>query len=93
MIVRLLEIAEIELDEAVRWYGAQVPGLGEAFCRLSRFPYGLVYTIDNGDILVLAVTLIQPTTHNCTRHPRLRGRGLGQAGDDARRAAITSRRL
>jgi mRNA-degrading endonuclease RelE of RelBE toxin-antitoxin system len=24
-------------------------------CRLSRFPYGLIYTIDNGDILVLAV--------------------------------------
>jgi mRNA-degrading endonuclease RelE of RelBE toxin-antitoxin system len=23
--------------------------------RLSRFPYGLIYTIDNGDILVLAV--------------------------------------
>jgi hypothetical protein len=24
-------------------------------CRLSRFPYGLIYTIDNSDILVLAV--------------------------------------
>jgi plasmid stabilization system protein ParE len=24
-------------------------------CRLSRFPYALIYTIDNGDILVLAV--------------------------------------
>jgi ParE toxin of type II toxin-antitoxin system, parDE len=23
-------------------------------CRLNRFPYGLIYTIDNGDILVLA---------------------------------------
>jgi toxin ParE2 len=23
-------------------------------CRLSRFPHGLIYTIDNGDILVLA---------------------------------------
>jgi plasmid stabilization system protein ParE len=80
--VRFLEIAEIELDQAVRWYGAQAPGLGNAFlievlsaaeriagfpeawhplgeglrrCRLSRFPYGLIYTIDNGDILVLAV--------------------------------------
>jgi plasmid stabilization system protein ParE len=80
--VRFLEIAEIELDQAVHWYGAQAPGLGEAFlievlsaadrivrfpeawhplgegvrrCRLSRFPYGLIYTIDNGDILVLAV--------------------------------------
>jgi toxin ParE2 len=80
--VRLLEIAEIELDQAVHWYGAQAPGLGEAFlievlsaadrivrfpeawhplgegvrrCRLSRFPYGLIYTIDSGNILVLAV--------------------------------------
>jgi plasmid stabilization system protein ParE len=24
-------------------------------CRLSRFPYGLIYTIDHDDILVLAV--------------------------------------
>ncbi len=24
-------------------------------CRLSRFPYGLIYTIDNGDVLELAV--------------------------------------
>lgn len=82
MKVRLLEVAEIELDEAVRWYGEQAPGLGDAFlievlatadritrfpeawhrlgasirrCRLSRFPYGLIYTIDSGDVLVLAV--------------------------------------
>lgn len=82
MTVRFLAIAEIELDQAIRWYGAQAPGLGDAFlievlsaadriarfpeawhplhegvrrCRLSRFPYGLIYTIDNGDILVLAV--------------------------------------
>lgn len=82
MRVRFLEIAEIELDEAIHWYGAQASGLGDAFlievlsaadriarfpeawhplgggvrrCRLSRFPYGLIYTIDNGDILVLAV--------------------------------------
>ena len=82
MTVRFLEIAEIELDQAIRWYAAQAPGLGNAFlievlsaadriarfpeawhplaegirrCRLSRLPYGLIYTIDNGDILVLAV--------------------------------------
>src|SRR5205085_6075986 len=80
--VRFLEIAEIELDQAIHWYGAQAPGLGDAFligvmsagdriarfpeawhplgegvrrCRLRRFPYGLIYTIDNGDILLLAV--------------------------------------
>ncbi|TXL72423.1 type II toxin-antitoxin system RelE/ParE family toxin [Vineibacter terrae] len=82
MKVRFLEIAEIELDQAVHWYGAQAPGLGDAFlievlsaadriaslpeawhllgkgirrCRLSRFPYGLIYTIDDGIVLVLAV--------------------------------------
>lgn len=82
MTVRFLEIAEIELDQAVQWYGAQAPGLGDAFlievlsaadrisrfpeawqplgdgvrrCRLSRFPYGLIYAIDDGDMLVLAV--------------------------------------
>jgi toxin ParE2 len=80
--VRLLEIAEIELDQAIHWYEAQASGLGNAFlievlsatdriarfpeawhslgesvrrCRLSRFPYGLIYTVENGDILVLAV--------------------------------------
>jgi toxin ParE2 len=80
--VRFLEIAEIELDQAIQWYGAQAPGLGDAFlievlsaadraarfpeawhplsegirrCRLSRFPYGLIYALDEGDILVLAV--------------------------------------
>jgi len=80
--VRFLEIAEIELDQAIHWYKAQAPGLDNAFlievlsaadriarlpeawhrlgegvrrCRLSWFPYGLIYTVDNGDILVLAV--------------------------------------
>ena len=31
MTVRFLEIAEIELDEAINWYGEQAPGLGDAF--------------------------------------------------------------
>jgi plasmid stabilization system protein ParE len=80
--VRFLQIAEMELDQAIHWYGAQAPGLDNAFLievlsaadrisrfpdawhslgegvrryRLSRFPYGLIYTLDNGDILVLAV--------------------------------------
>ena len=82
MTVRFLEIAEVELDQAVHWYSEQAPGLGNAFlievlsaasrierfpeawhplgegirrCRLGRFPYGLIYAVDNGDILVLAV--------------------------------------
>jgi len=29
--VRFLEIAEIELDQAIQWYGAQTLGLGRAF--------------------------------------------------------------
>jgi plasmid stabilization system protein ParE len=80
--VRFLEIAEIELDQAVRWHELQVPGLGDAFlievlsaadriarfpeawhplgegvrrCRLTRFPYGLIYAVENGEIVVLAV--------------------------------------
>jgi plasmid stabilization system protein ParE len=80
--VRFLELAELELDQAIRWYGDQAPGLGDAFlievlaaadriarfpeawhplgsgvrrCRLSRFPYGLIYIIDESDVLVLAV--------------------------------------
>ena len=82
MTVHFLEVAEIELDQAVCWYEAQAAGLGDAFlievlsatdrislypeawqaldksvrrCRLNRFPYGLIYGVENGDILVLAV--------------------------------------
>lgn len=82
MTVRFLQVVEIELDQAVRWYESQSPGLGEAFlievlaaadrilrypkawqsldegvrrCRLSRFPYGLIYAIEDADIMVLAV--------------------------------------
>ena len=81
-MVRLLEIAEIELDEAIHWYSEQASGLGDAFLievlsaadriarfpgawhplgedvrrrRLSQFPYGLNYTINEGDILLPAV--------------------------------------
>ncbi|MCC6947741.1 MAG: type II toxin-antitoxin system RelE/ParE family toxin [Bradyrhizobiaceae bacterium] len=82
MTIRFLEVAEIELDQAIRWYEAQAPGLGNTFlieilsatdrisqypeawqplgqdihrCRLSRFPYGLIYAIEDGNILILAV--------------------------------------
>lgn len=82
MKVRFLEVAEIELDQAILWYEAQAAGLGDAFlievlsaadlislypeawqaldetvrrCRLNRFPYGLIYVAESGDILVLAV--------------------------------------
>ena len=81
MKVRFLDIADLELDDAIRWYHVQAPGLGDAFlievltaadriarypavwqelgegirrCRLTRFPYGLIYAVDNTEILVLA---------------------------------------
>ena len=46
MTVRFLEIAEIELDQAIHWYKEQAPGLGDAFLievlsaanRIARFP-------------------------------------------------------
>lgn len=46
MTARLLEIAELELDQAIQWYSAQAPGLGDAFLiealcaadRIVRFP-------------------------------------------------------
>lgn len=48
MKVRVLEIAQQELDEAVSYYNGQVPGLGDAFLlevvatieRIRRFPDG-----------------------------------------------------
>lgn len=82
MQVRLLAPAQAELDEAIAWYAAQAPGLGDGFlveflrcievirrhpdgwhplapairrCRLRRFPYGVVYTVESGDVLVLAI--------------------------------------
>ena len=46
MTARFLEIAELELDHAVQWYGAQARGLGDALLfevlsaadRIARFP-------------------------------------------------------
>jgi plasmid stabilization system protein ParE len=82
MNVRLLAVAEAELDEAIAWYGRQAPGLGDAFlvellralrlierhpyawqaldsdirrCRLTRFPYAILYGLEGSDIVVLAI--------------------------------------
>lgn len=82
MNVRVLAVAQRELDEAIVYYNGQVPGLGDAFlletiaaidrirrfpqgwhplgtmlrrCLLRRFPYGLIYVREQGDILVIAV--------------------------------------
>jgi ParE toxin of type II toxin-antitoxin system, parDE len=43
-------------DRIVRFPEAWHPlGEGVRRCRLGRFPYGVIYTLDNCDILVLAV--------------------------------------
>lgn len=82
MKIRFLDVAQMELDEAVEYYNTEVKGLGKSFlveavsalerirhfpdgwhplsentrrCRLRRFPYGLVYTIDKNEILIIAV--------------------------------------
>ncbi|MBX9960294.1 MAG: type II toxin-antitoxin system RelE/ParE family toxin [Burkholderiaceae bacterium] len=82
MNVKLLAPAQHELDEAMAWYAAQAPGLGDAFlvetlktitlitrypqawhplspqtrrCRLSRFPYSVIYSLDGDDLLVIAI--------------------------------------
>ena len=38
MTVRLLEPAQAELGDAIRWYDAQAPGLGSAFLVESWMP-------------------------------------------------------
>jgi toxin ParE2 len=46
MLIRFLEIAEIELDEAIQYYNYEVAGLGDGFLtevldtldRIARFP-------------------------------------------------------
>jgi plasmid stabilization system protein ParE len=80
--VRLLEIAQLELDGAIAYYNEERPGLGDAFlveivatikrikgfpdawhpmgqelrrAQLRRFPYGLIYAVDKGDVLIVAI--------------------------------------
>jgi len=36
MRIRFLEIAQIELDDAIEYYNYEVPGLGEAFLKKAR---------------------------------------------------------
>ncbi len=90
MTIRFVDIAETELDQAVQWYNAQAPGLGDAFlvevmaaadritrypdawqsigeglrrCRLTRFPYALIYSIEESAPLVLAVAHLHRAPH------------------------------
>jgi len=85
MGVRILEAAELELDEAVEYYDAESPGLGDEFlvefiksverisnypnawhpfskvtrrCLLNRFPYCIIYYIEDDTINVIAVACL-----------------------------------
>ncbi len=82
MKIKFLEIAQIELDEAIEYYNSESAGLGDEFlleainvierikhfskawhplsndtrrCQLRRFPYGIIYQIQNAGILIVAV--------------------------------------
>lgn len=82
MNIRFLEPAQHELDDAIEYFNAEVPALGQAFlletlaalerihqfphgwhllsensrrCRLSRFPYGIIYTVIDDEIIIIAV--------------------------------------
>ncbi len=82
MGVRLLSLAQAELDEAFLWYEDQVVGLGYSFleefhhsvkliasfptlyeqiskdirrCIMNRFPYGIIYGVDDNEIIIIAV--------------------------------------
>ena len=83
MQIRFLEIAQIELDEAVAYYDYESPGLGKKFlqevldtldrigrfprawhpcsnrtrrCQTRHFPYGVIYQIQETEILIIAVS-------------------------------------
>lgn len=82
MNVRVLAVAQRELDDAVVYYNQQQPGLGNAFlaetvaaidrirrfprgwhplgpelrrCLLRRFPYGVIYRVENEGVLIVAL--------------------------------------
>ena len=99
MTLRLLTVAQSELDDAIAWYNTQASGLGNAFlieaikafrlieqyphawhplttdirrCRLARFPYGVVYTPDGADLMIVAVAHL----HQAPTYWRDRMRGV-----------------
>ena len=50
-------VESVATIERIRRFPEAWQPLGEQVrrCRLRRFPYGLIYTVDEGDILVVAV--------------------------------------
>jgi plasmid stabilization system protein ParE len=84
--VRVLAVAQRELDDAVVYYNQQQPGLGNAFlaetvaaidrirrfprgwhplgpelrrCLLRRFPYGVIYRVENEGVLIVALAHVR----------------------------------
>ena len=82
MKVRILAPAQDELEQAMAWYEAKVPALGDSFlveisrvlkliqqlpqawhplsvntrrCRLNRFPYAVIYSETNGELVIIAI--------------------------------------
>lgn len=82
MKVQFLELAQLEVDDAVAWYNSQSSELGLKFLDeldkvirrivsyplscpkiesglrrglMARFPYGAIYGIDSGSIIVVAI--------------------------------------
>jgi hypothetical protein len=82
MNVIVLPPADIELDEAIKFYNTQLPGLGDQFyhefivtidllkrtpfgwkkmgkntrkINIKRFPYLILYIIDNNDIFITCI--------------------------------------
>jgi toxin ParE2 len=94
--VRFLPPARRELTDAVSYYNAQRPRLGDEFrdeiwesikrvqqfpdawhplsdairrCQLNRFPYGLIYSLSDSEILIIAVAHL----HRAPEYWRSRG--------------------
>ena len=61
--IRFIEVAEIELDQAIEYYNYESPGLGDAFLtevlkgldRIGEFPYGIIYQVRQDEILIVAI--------------------------------------
>lgn len=84
MKVRFLEIAEIELDQAIHWYRAQAPGLDNAFLievlsaanRIARLPEAW-HPLGEGVPLRSQPVPVRADLHRRQRqHPRAGSRAL-----------------
>ena len=102
MSVRLLEVAQQELDEAIAYYNGQAPGLGDAFLletvaaidRIRRFPRAMAgAALGNIMAAIIAVHMAKSIIGRTRRAgaPR-RDRAHARRGPSARGRARGSRR-